>query len=337
MNIPYVSIVVPVYNVERYLERCIDSILAQTYTNFELILVDDGSPDNSGAICDRYAEQDTRVSVIHQENGGVSKARNAGIERAQGKYLIFVDSDDWIEKNHIELLLPIDGEDLVYGGRKVYKNGKFNQLLAVPSTVITQDEWMQGYHNIHEKGLSLTFITGCYNMQLIRNNNLRFNTELDISEDGLFNLEFMKICKRIRYSDTCTYCYEDGDSTSTSLSNKYQSKRLLAERIKCIKTEELTGLKEYSIRWYLWTGVIRHYRKWLTFNNYVKNQESNIKLKETYADPYFRECIPYIRRHGTLDQKIETFFMSVWAHPLYQPIYSIIVALSKLKHTVLKR
>ena len=88
---PEVSVIVPVYKVEAYLRRCVDSILAQTFTDFELILVDDGSPDNCGAICDEYAEKDNRVRVIHKENGGVSSARNAGLDAAAGNYICFVE------------------------------------------------------------------------------------------------------------------------------------------------------------------------------------------------------------------------------------------------------
>ncbi|WP_407856661.1 glycosyltransferase family 2 protein [Enterococcus hailinensis] len=99
-----ISIIVPVYKVEKYLEKCVDSILAQTFTDFELILVDDGSPDNSGTICDEYAKKDPRVKVIHKENGGLSSARNAGINIAKGKYLGFIDSDDYIADDMYEIL-----------------------------------------------------------------------------------------------------------------------------------------------------------------------------------------------------------------------------------------
>ncbi len=102
---PTISVIVPVYKVEPYLRQCVDSILAQTYTDFELILIDDGSPDSCGAICDEYAEQDSRVRVIHQENGGLSAARNAGIDTARGDYLTFIDSDDWVHSMYLELLL----------------------------------------------------------------------------------------------------------------------------------------------------------------------------------------------------------------------------------------
>ena len=99
-----ITIIVPVYRVEEYLARCVDSILAQTYKHLEIILVDDGSPDNSGTICDSYAQHDDRISVIHKQNGGLSDARNAGIDRANGSYLTFLDSDDWIPEEYIMYL-----------------------------------------------------------------------------------------------------------------------------------------------------------------------------------------------------------------------------------------
>ncbi|MBS4198412.1 glycosyltransferase [Bacillus sp. FJAT-49732] len=102
---PKLSIIVPIYKVEKYLPKCIDSILAQTFTDFELILVNDGSPDNCGRICDEYAKRDKRIIVIHKENGGLSSARNAGIKVARGKYIGFVDSDDFIDKNKYHILL----------------------------------------------------------------------------------------------------------------------------------------------------------------------------------------------------------------------------------------
>ena len=101
---PLISIIVPVYKVEKYLKRCVDSILTQTYQNMEVILVDDGSPDNCGAICDRYKETDNRVVVIHKKNGGLSDARNAAIPLAKGEYISFIDSDDWVSSYYVEHL-----------------------------------------------------------------------------------------------------------------------------------------------------------------------------------------------------------------------------------------
>jgi len=107
---PKISIIVPVYKVEQYIHKCIDSILMQNFENFELILVDDGSPDICGEICDRYADKDKRIKVIHKENGGLSSARNAGLEIAKGDYIGFVDSDDWIEPDMYELLYGMCAE-----------------------------------------------------------------------------------------------------------------------------------------------------------------------------------------------------------------------------------
>lgn len=114
------SVIVPVYNVEQYLPRCVDSILSQSYANLEILLVDDGARDASGTICDAYAARDSRVKVIHKANGGLSSARNAGLDAARGDYLAFVDSDDWIEKDAYEDMLSLAlkyGVKLVCGGR----------------------------------------------------------------------------------------------------------------------------------------------------------------------------------------------------------------------------
>ena len=112
-----VSVIIPVYKVENYIRECVDSVLAQTYTDLEIILVDDGSPDNCGQICDEYAARDSRVRVIHKENGGLSDARNAGLDIARGKYIYFVDSDDYIKKEAVEYLVKRceqENADIVY-------------------------------------------------------------------------------------------------------------------------------------------------------------------------------------------------------------------------------
>ncbi len=132
-----ISVIVPVYNVEQYLPKCVDSLLAQTYENLEIILVDDGSPDGSGGICDAYAEKDPRIKVIHKENGGLSSARNAGLDIAQGEYIAFVDSDDWVEPEAYKYLLGLArkyGVKLVCAGRYDVeeKTGEKTQGLCPP-------------------------------------------------------------------------------------------------------------------------------------------------------------------------------------------------------------
>ena len=128
MDVPLISVIIPVYNVERYLDRCVQSIVDQTWSNLEIILVDDGSPDNCPAMCDAWAEKDSRIKVIHKENGGLSDARNAGMAIASGTYMGFVDSDDWIKPEMYQLLyerMLEDGSDIAACGvEMVYEDGR---------------------------------------------------------------------------------------------------------------------------------------------------------------------------------------------------------------------
>ena len=117
MNKPLVSVIVPVYKVEDYLDKCVKSIVAQTYENLEIILVDDGSPDNCPSMCDSWAQKDSRIKVIHKENGGVSSARNSALDAAAGDYICFVDSDDFIEPNAVGYMLENIGDAMLYCAR----------------------------------------------------------------------------------------------------------------------------------------------------------------------------------------------------------------------------
>lgn len=125
---PKLSVIVPVYNTEKYLRECIDSILAQTFTDFELILVNDGSTDGSGAICDEYAEKDPRIQVIHQENGGITVARKSGVRVARGEYVTFVDSDDWIDQEMYRIMLAGESADIVICNMIRFRNNDMFEI-----------------------------------------------------------------------------------------------------------------------------------------------------------------------------------------------------------------
>lgn len=152
---PAISVIVPVYKVEKYIHRCVDSILGQTFTDFELILVDDGSPDNCGAICDEYAAKDSRIAVIHQENGGLSAARNAGIDWAfansDSQWLSFIDSDDWVHPQYLEQLhqaaMSQHCELAVCGFAKVDKQTPFKDTTAKRSTCDTEEYFINQTSN----------------------------------------------------------------------------------------------------------------------------------------------------------------------------------------------
>lgn len=144
MNLPLVSVIVPVYKVERYIQECVESITAQSYKNLEIILVDDGSPDSCPKICDEYAKKDGRVKVVHKENGGLSSARNAGLDIATGDYVMFTDSDDFIDKDMIKDLLQFAEKndlDIVGSSIKKYYNG---QTKSIPNGLNSQETIFQG-------------------------------------------------------------------------------------------------------------------------------------------------------------------------------------------------
>lgn len=221
---PKISIVVPVYNAEKYLVRCIDSILAQTFPDFELLLINDGSKDKSGVICENYASKDNRIKVIHTENGGVSKARNIGISIAEGDYLMFCDSDDYVESNWCSSLyvyvtkgkriLPISGIRFVYN----FRNHNNKEVLKVfnQKDVIHKGEYFETYKN----GLSGSVCCKIYERSIIVENSIFFDINVNRAEDLLFNLSYMNHIDSYITIPLITYNYVH--SNENSLINSYR-------------------------------------------------------------------------------------------------------------------
>ena len=151
MLLPEVSIIVPVYNAEAYLEKCINSILAQCFKDFELLLIDDGSKDKSGEICDKYASLDNRIQVFHKQNNGVSSARNIGLDRAKGKWITFIDSDDWIDNTYLDSFLKQSDEvNLIISGCRCFGDNLKSINLQEASINIENelyDIWKKHYYS----------------------------------------------------------------------------------------------------------------------------------------------------------------------------------------------
>lgn len=194
MNTPKISIIVPVYNVEQYLPHCIDSILVQSFTDFELLLIDDGSKDKSGEICDEYVEKDSRVKVFHKENGGVSSARNVGIEASNGEWICFVDSDDYVKTEWLENYAQYTDSDLQIQG----------YVLVSPDTpskdIILQDTFLIGEKrfDINYSDINLNVPWKCFRARIIHDNHLRFPVGMHSAEDLVFVLNFMKYSNTMR-------------------------------------------------------------------------------------------------------------------------------------------
>lgn len=210
MNIPQISVIVPVYNVEKYLTQCIESILSQTYQEFELLLIDDGSEDNSGSICDHYSNIDSRVHVFHKENGGVSSARNMGIEHAKGEWVCFVDSDDWIDKDTFEYITGLwKGADfLQFGYRRT--GGTASEYSYVPSKVLRYSTSVYCTKRIYHSaicGYSLK-------LNIIKKYKISFPNHIKYGEDQAFILKTLICSSEIVILDRHFYNYRDREGSA---------------------------------------------------------------------------------------------------------------------------
>ena len=296
---PKVSIVVPMYGVEKYLKTCIDSLINQSLQNLEIILVDDGSPDNCGEIADQYAEMDERIQVIHKKNGGLSSARNAGMLMATGDYIGFVDSDDWVNKNmfsHLYSAALKSDADIAVGGHCDFRNGKVKKIKKHPlagKTVRERKEIDEIRKNLcgrniadHEtEAFPMSVWIAIYRRSLIFQNDLHF--ENTISEDVIFNLSAYKYANAIAFIGDTDYCYrtENQGSIVRSFSKKklkqYENYLLLlAETVsKENDAEYLTRVKRASI------NCCRLYAR------QVSSASLSLKEKIKYLDMYAKSKI----------------------------------------------
>ena len=206
-----ISVIVPVYNVESYLEECVESIINQTYKNLEIILVDDGSTDNSSKICDDFSKKDTRIKVIHKENGGIGKARNSGVELATGEYFAFIDSDDCIKETFIEELYKLLKEtDSDIAGCRFYGNVPNTTDYVYPKesedyNFITDSEGiMKRLYN--DMGVFCVVWNKLYKKDIIKKHPF---TDVKIAEDAYIMREYMFEAKKIAWTSKALYMYRD--------------------------------------------------------------------------------------------------------------------------------
>lgn len=202
---PKISVIVPVYKAEKYLHRCVDSILAQTFTNFEIILVDDGSPDKSGEICDEYAAKDSRVRVFHKENGGVSSARNLGLENTSGEWVLFVDADDWLVYNTFaECMKRCDDCDMVrFGYISVFDKEGHKIETSIPNENRTK-EYLK---TVIERTATMAVWGAIYRKNVFQTYNIFFDSNLRMGEDWVVLVHLILHSKKIKFLPLALYQY----------------------------------------------------------------------------------------------------------------------------------
>ena len=224
---PLISVIIPVYKVEKYLRECVDSVLSQTYKNLEIILVDDGSPDNCPQICDEYAAKDSRIKVIHKENGGLSSARNAGIKIATGDYLMFMDSDDfWNDKISLSNMLSIvesniqvemflfTSLDYIEGKGYFKRKEHFNLKNFQTDTIENYCKSLQQNGNFEVAAYTKIFKT-----EFIKNNGLYFKEGI-VSEDCEWMLRILGVLKSVKVIDAPLYMYRQREGSITKTIKK---------------------------------------------------------------------------------------------------------------------
>lgn len=234
MNNDLISIIVPIYNVEDYLEECLNSLLEQTYENIEIILIDDGSTDNSKKICDNYEKNNERIKCFHIENNGVSYARNFGLSKALGKWITFVDSDDVIDKNYCKYLINVIDEetDMVIGRTLSFINN-YNNIIddgykgGVEDSIITNKEKEELYKSIfidNRKLIKYPHISTCsaklIKRDIIQRNHILYDLKMFLYEDAFFNIQVINKAKRIKLIDKKIYYYRIHENSS---SNKFRN------------------------------------------------------------------------------------------------------------------
>ena len=249
MSNPKISVIIPVYNAAQYLEKCLDSVLAQTFTDFELLLIDDGSKDSSGEICDRYAESDSRIRVFHKPNGGVSSARNLGLDNAKGEWIAFCDSDDYVTDKYLEDLYNeamTTGADLVVQDFVFVKESGvvipkwYNPIVCTYN--LTKSDKIISEQKLLSRGYSFCKM---FSHSIIRENEIRYPENMRFGEDLCFVLQYLTHAPLVSCSDIANYIYIDHPNSAIhkkhSFINEYKGWRNIVNAMQgCIKTHSFT-------------------------------------------------------------------------------------------------
>lgn len=303
MNNPLISVVVPIYNVEKYLDRCITSIVNQTYKNLEIILVDDGSPDNCPQICDEWAKRDNRIRVIHKQNAGLGMARNTGIENATGEYIFFFDSDDYVDITLIEQCVDTannnEAEIVIYGHSDVYANGSLKtQMLNPTKKVYRERKYITELLSellVYKLGFGISTCMKMFDLNLIKRHGFKYKSEREIiSEDLYFLLEiFSKATTVAILPKNLYYYYKRNDS----LTKTYKKDRQEKNNLFLQKSLELAQQIGYSEQVSQYIQVRYHFYTIAAMKQILQTDlDGTEKRKQIYAilnDELFRKTLTW--------------------------------------------
>ena len=315
-----ISVIIPVYNAENYLEQCLNSIKNQTYKNFEVIIVNDGSKDNTEVICKRFSEDDSRFRYFTKSNGGVSSARNFGLDNANGHYITFIDGDDWVEHNHLEILIKSiteNNSDIAICSYKEFDNNIDTYYTIVYTK---QEKNLLNFEKMNRDDFLIIFpklmsINVCFNnavAKLFRKelvNNLRFDTSIKYGEDLDFYFSLYLNVESISYVDELTYVYRiHGDSTTSNFNQEYAEQELsiFKKMFKKIQEIGLPTIHYFNKFQKLLKARVNYIKNKVLLNehlDFLKNIEGTVTYPNTLisvvipiynVSPYLRLCLESI-------------------------------------------
>ena len=323
-----ISIIVPVYNVEKYLDRCINSLVNQTYNNIEIILVDDKSPDNSPELCNKWAKKDSRIKVIHKEkNEGLGFARNTGIENATGDYITFVDSDDYLANNAVEkaleAIINTNADIAIYGCQKVNQNGEIvEKHIPNPQKPVFEGEEIinsllpdllaPDTESGTNSGLWLSASGGLVSNIIIQNNNFRFVSERDIISEDIYSLtELYSYIQKAVVLEEAFYFYCENQ---TSLSHTYRNDRY--EQIKHCYDETIRLCRNLGYPKKIEARIAYHYiSNTIGALKLILLSDSDKKadlVKEIVCDSHLHSVLSeYSLKHESFNRKVLLLAMKI--------------------------
>lgn len=325
---PELSIIVPVYNVEEYLDRCLQSVLRQSFDNFELLLIDDGSEDRSGRICDLYADKDSRIRVLHKENEGVSVARNMGMTMARAEYIAFVDADDELDDRMYQKLMEAMRKpetDIAFcrfytftdAGDKQYcyeeNLAKVAQHPAALELFLIEKKYEDEGNTLIKDNVFGSVCRSIFKREIIQMHNIRFEPQIRLAEDLLFLMEYCGYCKKGYVADEYLYHYYVGRNTSavSGYSGGYRPFLYKNTKAAMMKKEEIIRSNTYmdEIR----KEVLIRYIKYnffydILYNEMVFNVSATGELKSLSEDRFFRTLLTgktfsIMKKHGESRKK----------------------------------
>ena len=298
-----VSVIVPVYNVEDYIEKCVQSLIKQSYKNIEIILVDDGSPDCSATIIDELAKMDQRISVIHQKNKGVSSARNAGLECSSGDYIMFVDGDDWVDSDYVSYFLKLVKETRTLIGMNK-NNYSISKLRTTEKKYIVEAE--KAIEWIYSDEIFVAVWNKIYSRRLLMENNISFDSSIWYGEGMLFNIQCLQYVDTVAVGERSVY---HQTYNPNSAMRKFNLK------------SNLCGIRSLDAQKEIWRKDTPNIEKaWqyhrYRFNRYIASGLLESDMVSEHPDLY-NECVMNIRKDIMMPLKMERTFKAKVGWILY--------------------